>query len=732
MLLTLLFGCPPESPPGPVACGTLLSIPGDPAVPVTLETGAVGLIRTYPVTVSAAVDVTWTTSGAVEVIDASGVELTAVGGPAEVYLRALKVGEGEVLATWGDGCKARLATLAAAPAPLVGRPRTLAPFWHSATSFLEGETIYVGLDASQFPDRVGLAFDAWVVPHRTLAEWEADPGLAGSGVQSELAKGALAPVPLAVADAGSDALLAIDVVLDFDRDGLLGPGDLIQGLGEPGASVIGDLTASGPHAVDTDDVSGGWFLGQRVWWPTDLAALGPRPLVVISHGNGHEYVWYDYLGEHLASWGFVVMSHQNNTEPGIEAASSTTLSNTDWMLGHLDEIDGGSLVGLVDASRIGWIGHSRGGEGVVRALDRMADGDDVPENYGPDDIAFLASIAPTVFNTVEESDPHDRPFFLIAGTADGDVTGGVDYDITQFFRIWERATGAKAAAYVHGASHNDFNCCAAQEGQGPELIGRGEAQVIAKAYLLAVARAWLDGEDALLAHFRDEFTGFTPLGLDEDDLVATSWRNANTAGDGVLDDFQTEYDTNISSTGAAVECDADGLVEGRLKDGDQLMGWSDGDPFNGMTHNATRGDDARGAVFSWTAGSAPSWAVAVPAALADTSPWSVVSFAVTQRSRHPLTTSWGWAIAFGVTLVDADGAEATVDFADQALVPTPYARLGLGAGRGWANEFVTVRIPLADFRGVDLHNLARLRLDLGEAHGAPEGALGLDSVEFAL
>ncbi len=732
VLLTLLLGCPPEPPATTkTPCGTLLAIAGDPSVPVTLETGAVGLIRTYPLEVTAAVDVTWSTSGAVEVVDATGAVLTTVQGPGELFLRAPSEGEGEVLATWGDGCRARLATVAQAPAPLIGRPRTLAPFWHSATSFLEGETIYLGLDAARFPDRVGLAFDAWVVAHRSLAEWESDPVLAGSGVQSAIAAGALVPVPLAVADAGEDALAAIDVVLDFDRDGVLGPGDLVQGLGAPGASVIGDLSAPGPHAVETVDVSGGWFLGQRVWWPTDLAALGPRPLVVISHGNGHEYVWYDYLGEHLASWGFVVMSHQNNTEPGIEACSTTTLSNTDWLLGHLDEIGGGALLGLVDSSRIGWIGHSRGGEGVVRALDRMADGDDVPDNYGPDDIAFIASIAPTVFNDVDESDPHDRPYFLIAGTADGDVTGGVDYDITQFFRIWERATGPKAAAYVHGASHNDFNCCAMQEGQGPELIGRVEAHVVAKAYLLATARAWLDGEDALLAHFRDEFTGFTPLGLAEDDLVATSWRNATSAGDGVLDDFQAEYDTDVSSAGAAVESDAGGLMEGRLRDGDRVMGWTNDDPFNGMTHNATPGDDARGAVFSWTEGSAPSWAVAIPRALTDARPWSVVSFAVTQRSRHPLTVSWGWALAFGVTLVDVHGAEATVDFADQALVPTPYARLGLGPGRGWANEFVTVRIPLVDFRGIDLHQLAWLRLDLGEAHGAPEGALGLDSVEFA-
>ena len=47
----------------------------------------------------------------------------------------------------------------------------------------------------------------------------------------------------------------------------------------------------------------------------------------MSHGNGHNYQWYDHIGRHLASYGYVVMSHENNTGPGSDAASTVYVRN---------------------------------------------------------------------------------------------------------------------------------------------------------------------------------------------------------------------------------------------------------------------------------------------------------------------------------------------------------------------------------------------------------------------
>ena len=51
-------------------------------------------------------------------------------------------------------------------------------------------------------------------------------------------------------------------------------------------------------------------------------SMGQLPLVIISRGNGHNFQWYDHIGNHLASYGYVVMSHDNNTEPGDGVAAA--------------------------------------------------------------------------------------------------------------------------------------------------------------------------------------------------------------------------------------------------------------------------------------------------------------------------------------------------------------------------------------------------------------------------
>jgi len=104
------------------------------------------------------------------------------------------------------------------------------------------------------------------------------------------------------------------VVIDVNGDGLLSEGDYADGYrGAAGFYVVKDTVAPGPLLTTAINYSGGSWLGQRTWYPTNIGELGQLPLVVISHGNGHNYTWYDYLQQHLASYGYVVMSHENDT-----------------------------------------------------------------------------------------------------------------------------------------------------------------------------------------------------------------------------------------------------------------------------------------------------------------------------------------------------------------------------------------------------------------------------------
>jgi hypothetical protein len=90
------------------------------------------------------------------------------------------------------------------------------------------------------------------------------------------------------------------------------------------------------------------------------------------------YKGYDYLSEVLASHGYVVVSISAN---GINARDNQVrdlgmLARAELMQRHLDILNtfnttggapfGTKFVGKFDMTRIGTMGHSRGGEGVVR------------------------------------------------------------------------------------------------------------------------------------------------------------------------------------------------------------------------------------------------------------------------------------------------------------------------------------------------------------------------------
>lgn len=721
---------------------------------LTLETGASGTLRARPIDVAlagTAGGVAFTIDGPAEVVDATGTVLTGLDAsvlPTTVYLRATAAGSGSLTATFTGGATdcpdvSTLTFKAVAPAPLTGRARTRTPYWESAQSFFDVDPVWVALDPVRHADRVGMPYDVYVVLHKSLDEWATDPSLAdvtGTVETGTVTAGSLGDNVVDAWDT-PDTLVGTlsqryDVIVDFGQDGRLDPGDLVEGLGDDdGFVLVADLDSTGPHEVTQVDSDAGLWLRERVYWPTDIATLGPRPLVVISHGNGHDYTWYDYIGQHLASWGYVVMAHSNNTGPGIGTASETTLTNTDWILGHLAEVGDGSLDGYVDGHEIGWIGHSRGGEGIVRAYTKLTTGAFTPTSYTQDDIQFLASIAPTVFSQVDQDDAGDVPYFLIAGTADGDVTGGVDCPQCQFYRIWEKARGPKASAYVVGASHNDFNCCGFADGTGPELLGRDEAQLVAKAYFLALARTWLDHDPSVYDVFRREFDGFHTPQLAEGDEVASTFTDSHFQKYPVIDDFQGEDgDTSLTSSGGAVTTDVEDLYEGRMVDDDAMMTWRSTDSMNGATHACMNLDLAGGASFAWTDGTTPSYTMEVVSSMADMSPYAVLSFEYGQISRHPNTVALAGPLEFGVTLVDAAGVEATVDFGDQGSAPEPYQRTGAGSGSGWADELVTLRIPLADFTigsALDLTRITAVRFDFGGTHGATTGAMILDNVELS-
>ncbi len=737
---------PTDSPP-PSGEDCLLTFAIDVAPPVLVaDNGPLGADRmpwALPIFIDANQPVELSVPAPFEVFDTAGELVDRADPGTELFIRATAPGAGSVSASI-DGCPGEVTVdVSAIPAQRFGARLGVADAFVETVSLTNtGEAVGLHLDPSRFAHRTGETFTAWVIPHRTAEGWTTDPNFAAleavSSVEGTVGDGLVsAPLTLwASPETDGDLATAYDILIDFDGDRTLDPGDVLQGGDVPALTVLGDLLAPGPHDVSSDDWTASYWITQRVYWPTDIDTMDARPLFVISHGNGHDYDWYDYLGNHLASWGYIVMSHRNDTVPGTETAAVTTGNNTEALLADPSPVGGGVLVDKIDGDRIAWVGHSRGGEGVVIAYDALADGIVAPPSYTADDIRFVGSIAPVIFqDPLDQSNPHDVPYYNISGSMDGDVTGGVAFgDDVQYYRIFTNATGERLVTYVHGADHNDFNCCGFEDadwtdGAAEPVCGRPAAQAVAKAYFLALAETYLGERPGLLDLFRRDPAIFRPDGVTP--VLAGQFRDATSANVIEIDDFQSEPTVELSSSGGAVTTTAADLVEDQLDDGNSVFSWNESDPMNGMTWSSNDTNADRGIVFTFDEG--------VPVTMTwelidgDVSGMRALSMRVAQGTRHPNTQELGGPLSFAVVLVDSDGSEVLVDTTPIAGAPHPFPRFGDGSGQGWANEFQTFSIPLEAFSfghpELDLSQLTTLRLEFGIV-GSVQGRVALDDLFF--
>jgi len=626
---------------------------------------------------------------------------------------------------------------------LSGRSLAEYPHFLSVDTFNEDSVLQTAVDPSRHAERVGLDYRVYVVAHKTPGDWASDPSLTDvtGGFETASVAGSSTGDNVINAwasglDAGSLVSEDYDVVYDFGLDGTLDPGDLIDGLSFSGAGayVVKDLVAQGPYAVSEVTYSGGTWLGQNTFYPSNIASLGEVPLVIMSHGNGHQYTWYDYLGQHMASHGYVFMSHQNQTGPGIETASTTTLTNTDYILDNLDTIAGGALQGHIDTDRIIWTGHSRGGEGVARAYDRLLDGTFVPDNYTVNDIVLVSSIAPTVFLNATASDPHEVNYHLIGAAGDGDVSGAANCSICQYFRLCGRAEGTVMSMYVHGTDHNDYNCCGFNDYTGPggaAQIGRAEAQRIARSYYLALAEHYGKDRPHTLEYLTRMYDDIKPIGIADTEFaeVALTYTERNNPENFVIDDYQSNPALNLSSSGGSVTYDVSNAYEGDLNDNNSSYAWVESDPMNGMTDHSGSGDNQDGVIFDYTVGQQRYMEWEITAGNRDIRDFGAVSFRACQQTHHPETVALDDDHSFSVTLRDGDGTSSTIHFGSWGELTELFQRSG-----GWVNEFNTVRVPItafeADASGLDLSNIVALRLEFGSSFGSPRGRIGLDDVQF--
>ncbi len=663
-------------------------------------------------------------------------------------------------------------------APLAGNPLPMFPHFQHVEVVQSDQPVRIAVDPARYPHVAGRQAQVYITPNRSRELWDNEPHLldvSPGGAHTIMFTGAtinqnirtLALAGELTALTGTALGVGYDVVVDLNENGILDAGDLVDGRGdEPGFVYVRNLTQLGPRptasivrdasavglppgmAFAADPTCGATTdpcTRQKIFYPTDVASGERLPLIVFSHGNTHNLRWYDYLGRQLASYGYVALLPAINAEPGIGTAASSTLLHIEAFFAQLPEIAGGVLTGRVDPERQVWIGHSRGGEGVVLALDRIraAQPTFVPAGYAPSAVRGLALLAPTDFSGPLSSAPADTPTLLLYGSADGDVYGGPDNPAGQPFAIFERAAGARAAVYLHGADHNYFNCCGVRDWSGTPGydLTRPIAQKITRAALLAFLGMVLRDERELSEYFWRQFEELRPSGvpaLTPSGHEVTVDRDSRRLPDGgevaVIDNFQSQPDPALSSAGGAVTANVINLRETRLGDTDGTFAYSPDDAAQGMTR-ARPADLARGATFEAPAGVNTFIEFSLPAALRDWRDAEWLSLRVCQITRAPLTRAILADSTFHIAVRDAAGNQRSLNIgAYGGGVEEPYARAGFGDGVGWANAFETMRIRIDDFRvggePLDLAQIVALRLQFGPSFGSDGMHLGLDDVEL--
>jgi hypothetical protein len=673
---------------------------------------------------------------------------------------------------------------------LAGNPLTQMPFFQHVAAINRQAPVHLAVDP-RLGYVQGKTARLYVVAEKTTAQWIASPALVdvrAGGAQTVTFPASATTIQQNTFQLDTGALLGpnesnnsndtrlgvgYDVVIDFGQDGQFDDGiDLIDGYddSEAGFYVCRDLArgstataaSQGPLAVSTVLYTGGSFLGQKTYYPTAIASMGTLPVVVVSHGNGHNYQWYDHFGYHLASYGMIVMSHECNTMPGSHTAALSTIANTNYFFGNLATIAGGALAGKADPNRIVWIGHSRGGDGVARAYDLLFRGVSNPTNFAMSGIKLVSSMAPVDFGGWDGatgasgaagngSHPHDANFHLWVAQADSDVHGCASEPLVYWYSIYERSTRKRQSISLYGVGHGDLHASFSSSpwASGPSLIGRAETHKIMLGYLLALVKHHVDGDVPSRDYLWRQYESFRSVGASTVNgvVVNMTMRDDAQAGRYVIDDFQNQSTASpgVATSGATVSVGVQGFVEGRSDDVNGDFGHNLNDPFNGFTFDdAGNGGVSRSGAYASVLGfdGSANFSLAYDLSTAFSRPnlrdYGFLSFRAAQASRHPLTTAVLGDLTFSVSLEDNLGNQGTINIgAYGGGIEEPYQRNTdppCGTGLGWNSEYETIRIRLTDFcnngSNVDLSNVRKVVFRFGAGFGSTQGRIGLDEIEL--
>jgi len=263
-----------------------------------------------------------------------------------------------------------------------------------------------------------------------------------------------------------------------------------------------------------------------LYYPDEAPGGERYPLVIFSGGWNLARVSYDDTARQLAQWGYVVIIRFYPTI-GIwsigPVMTDTHIAQIgriiDWCAEH-GEREGSDLYHKVDATRVGLMGHSFGGEVTLAAAaaDRV-------NGFGIDAVVSLdTTLGDADAGYGEMGDPGqiDAPVMYIVASEGGYCSGHLSY----LEPLYDYTRPPTIEVTINGAGHMDFIERIVDPGVfGYILCPAGsrdpaEVRAIAKRYCIPWFNVFLKGEDEYRAYFNG-----APAEQDERDGLVTIRRN---------------------------------------------------------------------------------------------------------------------------------------------------------------------------------------------------------------
>ena len=181
------------------------------------------------------------------------------------------------------------------------------------------------------------------------------------------------------------------------------------------------------------------------------------------------HLGYTNLQEHLAKQGIVSVSIDTNAANAIGSFMAFRGELGLAMLDHLRTLDADATSPFhnrLDFTKVGVVGHSRGGDAVAILAARNARRP-AAQRFG---LRSVVQIAPTDFTGMTSSPLRMNSnvtdsYLVVYGSHDGDVAGafpaaarGQAWSFAGTgFRHYDRSGTQRAMVFIHGATHNRFN-----------------------------------------------------------------------------------------------------------------------------------------------------------------------------------------------------------------------------------------------------------------------------------